>query len=76
MVRNVKFAAASGTRCDTVNTDFELKKQVIELLQTLDAMGDGLILTLEVRYGLPFAADIEHSLTSPTKLRKEELTAV
>ncbi len=68
LIRTVKFGSANPPQ--TFSADFELKKQVRELFQTLDETSEGLILSLEVKHGLPFAVDI---IQSPIRTGKEEL---
>jgi hypothetical protein len=40
-------------------SDFKLKPAVIELFRRLDAIGDGVISTLSVHYGLPASAEVD-----------------
>jgi hypothetical protein len=51
--RELKFAAGDIPRPEPVR-DHYLKPQVIELLQALDDLGDGVIDVLEIKHGLPF----------------------
>jgi hypothetical protein len=41
-----------------------LKQQIIEMLETLARVGDGEILLIDVKYGLPFVLEIERPLPS------------
>jgi hypothetical protein len=49
-----KFGTNDGPRRETELADFVLKKEHVELFRQFDAIGSGVILTLEVRGGLPF----------------------
>ena len=51
-------AAPSGRSADTAS-DFNLKPVVMELFQKLSSIGDGVILTLVVKNGLPHWLEIE-----------------
>jgi hypothetical protein len=39
--------------------DFWLKQQVVEMLTAIAELGEGKVLSIEVRNGLPFAVEIE-----------------
>jgi hypothetical protein len=54
IVREHKFAAENGPRPETLQADFVLKHQLVELFRYFDDCGDGLIESLEVKHGLPF----------------------
>lgn len=49
-----KFGGNDGPRREVSLADYSLKKEHVDLLQQLDAIGSGVILTLEVKGGLPF----------------------
>ncbi len=49
-----KFGANDGPRREAELADFVLKKEHVDLFQQFDEIGSGVILTLEVRGGLPF----------------------
>jgi hypothetical protein len=49
-----KFGGNDGPRREAELTDFALKKEHIELFRQFDAIGSGVILTLEIRGGMPF----------------------
>jgi hypothetical protein len=40
--------------------DFWLKQQTAEMLQAISDLGDGVVLSIDVRHGLPFSIEIEH----------------
>lgn len=52
-----KFAAENGPRPEARSADFVLKRQVTDLFALLDAIGDGELLVLTVKHGLPFTAE-------------------
>lgn len=54
VIREVKFGAENGPRPELHLDDFTLKSQVVELLDALDDLCDGVIDVLEVKHGLPF----------------------
>ena len=58
VVREVKFGGDNGSRPETVISDFALKRQVQDLLEQLDQIGDGLIAVLVVKHGLPFSMQV------------------
>lgn len=49
-----KFGANDGPRREAELADFVLKKEHVDLFSQFDVIGSGVILTLEVRGGLPF----------------------
>ena len=59
IVREVKFGGENGPRPEGTKVDFSLKAQVRELFAQMEAMGDGVIRSLEVKHGLPFRMTIE-----------------
>jgi len=50
----VKFGGENGPRPEATIEDFLLKSQVIEFIDQLSRLGDGIVESLEVRHGLPF----------------------
>jgi hypothetical protein len=60
-MREFKFGSENGSRPEDCLADFELKQQVLELLDFLDERRDGVIELLEVRNGLPFRMVIVES---------------
>lgn len=54
IARELKFGSPSGPRPETRLEDFALKAEVVELLERIAAMQDGVIDRIEVRHGLPF----------------------
>ena len=54
VVREHKFSAENGPRPERQSDNFLLKRQVVELFEQLDAIGNGVIDEIEVKHGLPF----------------------
>lgn len=59
IVREVKFGSENGTRPEIAKDDFALKAQVRELFAQLEALGEGVISTIEIKHGLPFRMIVE-----------------
>ena len=59
VVREIKFGGDNGPHAMTTAEDFLLKQQVRDFFAQLDAIGTGIILSLEVKHGLPFRMTIE-----------------
>jgi len=59
IVREIKFGGDNGPHAMAKAEDFVLKEQVREFLSHLDAIGTGIIQSLEVKHGLPFRMTIE-----------------
>ena len=57
VIREVKLGARSRTRAPA--DEVVAKRQVQELLDTMDQIGDGVIKRVEVRHGLPFRLILE-----------------
>jgi hypothetical protein len=55
IVKDVKLGATdNGVRAEINSADFALKREHIELFETLRMIGDGIIECIEVKAGLPF----------------------
>jgi hypothetical protein len=59
VVRTLKMCSDTGPRPEADLEDFSLKRQTIEMLQKIAEVGDGEILTLEVKGGLAFSMEVE-----------------
>jgi hypothetical protein len=59
VIREVKFAGENGPRPESAKGDFLLKVEVRELFAQMEAMGDGVIRSIEVKHGLPFKMTVE-----------------
>ncbi len=51
--RDHKFGGHNGARLESTLSDFALKKEHVDLVRAIRAMGDATIVKLEVRRGLP-----------------------
>ncbi len=59
IVREIKFCGDNGPRPESIKADFALKAQVRDLFAQLEAMGDGIIHSIEIQRGLPFRMTVE-----------------
>jgi len=59
VVREVKFLCENGPRPETAMADFALKAQVQDLFAHLEAVGEGVVESIEVKHGLPFKMTVE-----------------
>lgn len=63
VLRKLKIGGDNGPRSETNLQDFWLKQQTVEMLEVIAEFGEGEVLSIEVKYGLPFAMELE--LRSP-----------
>lgn len=61
VVRDVKFGAGNGHRSETGLTDFALKSNVQELMDTFASLGNATVRRLEIKHGLPFRMQVEEA---------------
>lgn len=54
VVREHKFGSENGSRPEHGRPDFSLKRQVVEMFDQLDDLGDAIIDQIEIKHGLPF----------------------
>lgn len=66
IVQKLKIGGENGPRPEIACEDFWLKSQVIELLEAIASLGDGSVLAIEVKHGLPFSVEIEMGDTAST----------
>jgi hypothetical protein len=59
-IRTIKIGAEKGIPPGAIAEDFWLKHQMVELLDVITRVGEGDILSIEIRHGLPFAMEVEH----------------
>jgi hypothetical protein len=59
VVREIKFGGENGPRPELAKADFALKAEVRQLFAQLEALGDGVVSSLEVKHGLPFRMIVE-----------------
>ena len=50
----------NGPREEVGLADFWLKQPIVDLLQTIHEIGDGIILAIDIRHGLPVTIEVEH----------------
>jgi hypothetical protein len=60
--RELKFESSSEPQTVRTSRDFAVKREVIELFKLLDRIGDGRVLILTIRGGLPFRAQVEERI--------------
>ncbi|MEO7649486.1 MAG: hypothetical protein ABIZ80_03395 [Bryobacteraceae bacterium] len=63
VVQKLKMGGDNGPRGEALLPDFWLKTQMAEMLAALADLGDGEILAIEVKNGLPFSLEIEQPQT-------------
>ncbi len=59
VVHQIKFNGENGPRPELARADFALKAQVRELFVRLEALGDGIVRSLEIQHGLPFRMTVK-----------------
>lgn len=59
IVREIKLGADNGPRPELSTSDFALKIQVVELLEHIRKMGNGIVRCIEIKNGLPFLMSVE-----------------
>ena len=62
VVIEVKLDAADSTRPESTLADYELRSEVVRLMVQLDAVHDGWIHRIDVRFGVPRRALIERQI--------------
>ena len=53
-VKEIKFGGDNGPRPESSEVDFALKAQVLDLLEQIDDISNGVIDLIEIKHGLPF----------------------
>jgi hypothetical protein len=59
IIQKLRMGGDNRPRPESTLPDFWLKKQLVELLETIADLGDGEIRTIEVAHGLPLLVEIE-----------------
>ncbi len=59
VILKLKMGADNGRRPESELPDFWLKRQFIDLLDTITELGDGEIRLIDVQHGLPLVVEIE-----------------
>lgn len=57
--RQIKFGGDNQLRPEAALDDFELKRNVVELFESFERLGNGIIKQLEIKGGLPFGMTVE-----------------
>lgn len=57
--RQIKFGGENQPRPEAALADFELKGNVVELFESFERLGNGIIKQLEIKGGLPFVMTVE-----------------
>jgi hypothetical protein len=58
-IRATKFGSDHWETAQARSDEFELKRQVLELIEYIRSTAFGEILRLEIKYGLPFSMEVE-----------------
>ena len=67
VIQKVKIGGENGPRPELSCDDFLLKKQTVELLEAIADLGNGTVLIIDVKHGLPFAVEIELAASVDTR---------
>ena len=59
VIQKLRMGSDNGPRSESSLPDFWLKRQMIELLETIAELGDGEIRSIDVQHGLPLMVEIE-----------------
>ncbi|MFO0815308.1 MAG: hypothetical protein U0796_19000 [Gemmatales bacterium] len=62
VVHELKLGADNDPRIQLHLKDFILKKCQVELMEILDSVGDGVLESVEVKFGLPYRVRVTRSL--------------
>lgn len=60
LIRDIKLGGDTLPQPESNSGDFALKIQVVELLDHLTEIQDGIVQSIEVKHGLPFRLMVEH----------------
>lgn len=61
VLRRLKIGGDNNPRPETVLPDFWLKQQTVEMLEAIAELGEGEVLSIEVKHGLPFSMEVDVS---------------
>jgi hypothetical protein len=61
IIQTLKMGGQNGPRDEAGLPDFWLKQPLVELLLTIREIGDGEVLTIDVKHGLPFSVEVERN---------------
>ena len=62
VVREIKFGGENGPRQEVSVEDFALKSQATQLFAQLDCLGNGTVLSLDIKHGLPFRMCVKETV--------------
>ncbi len=60
VIQKLKMGGDNAPRPEVDLQDFWLKRPTIEMLRAIADLGDGVVLSIDVKHGLPFSLEIEH----------------
>jgi hypothetical protein len=66
VVRKLKIGGENGPRPELFSDEFPLKAQTIELFAAISELGEGTVLSIDVKHGLPFAVELELTTVTTT----------
>ena len=58
LIRKLKMGTDNARRPEGALEDFLLKRQIIDLLQTIAELGDGEVRSIEIQHGLPLLVEL------------------
>jgi hypothetical protein len=58
VIQKVKIGGENGPRPEVACEDFLLKRQAVELLETIAELGEGVVLAIDVKHGQGFAMEL------------------
>jgi len=64
VIRKLKMGGRNEPRSEAAAEDFVLRREVIELLEQVQGIGNGCIDRIEIAHGLPFVLEIEEPTTT------------
>jgi len=64
VIQKLRMGSDNRLRPEAGLTDFWLKKQMVELLETIETLGNGEIRSIEIAHGLPLLVEIERRAAS------------
>lgn len=59
VVRKLRIGGENGSRPEAGLRDFVLKREMVELIEVIREMGDGVVRSIEIRHGLPVSIEVE-----------------
>lgn len=59
VIQKLKMGGDNTPRPETELQDFFLKRPIFEMLQAISDLGEGVVLSIDIKHGLPFAIEVE-----------------